>query len=97
MNYIDKLADRIEQSLSMDLRPKTDAKSLYRLYALLALVKGQDVTLENVHDSWSLWKSQTNPQHPSIVPFADLDSETQALDLPYVSVIRQTAKGLCFE
>lgn len=91
MNYIDTLADKIEQSLSSELRPRTNAKSLYRAYALLALVKGQDVTLENVHDAWSSWKAATDPDHESICPFSELDQQTREKDRPYVDAIRRIA------
>lgn len=91
MNYIDALGNRIGLLLSPELRPKTNAESLYRLYALLALVKGRDVTLENVHDAWSLWKSATNPGHESIRPFSQLDTETREKDRPYVEVIQKLA------
>lgn len=94
MNYIDALTRQVEQALSEELRPTNDATFLYGLYALLALIKGQDVTLENVHDSWSLWKSRTDPHHESIIPFADLDPEKQAMDLPYVFAIRQVSMGI---
>ena len=94
MNYIDTLATRIEQSLSEELRPKTNAQSLYRLYALLALVKGREVTLENVHDAWSSWKSATDPRHESIRPFTELDEQTREKDRPYVTAIRELAVQL---
>lgn len=88
MNYIDSLAMRIGQSLSEDLRPKEDALTLYRLYALLALVKGRDVTLENVHDAWATWQSASDPDHESIRPFAELDEETREKDRPYMAAIQ---------
>ena len=91
MNYIDALADRIEKSLASELRPKHHAKSLYRTYALLALVKGKDVTLENVHDAWSSWKAATDPDHESIRPFVELDQQTKEKDRPYVNAIRLVA------
>ena len=92
VNYLDVLANEIEQSLSADLRPKSNAKSLYRVYALLALVKGIDVTLENVHDAWSSWKTATEPDHESIRPFSELDKATREKDRPYVEVIHRIAE-----
>lgn len=91
MNYLDTLADQIERSLSEEQRPRADAKSLYRVYALLALVKGKDVTLENVHDAWSSWKAATDPGHKSICPFNELDQQTREKDRPYVDAIRKVA------
>lgn len=91
MNYIDAMADQIEKSLASELRPKTNAKSLYRAYALLALVKGQEVTLENVHDAWSSWKAATDPGHESIRPFIELDQQTREKDRPYLDAIQIVA------
>jgi hypothetical protein len=89
VNYIDSLAMRIEQALPEQLRPKQDALSLYRLYALLTLVKGRDVTLENVHDAWSSWQSASDPDHDAIRPFAELDEETREKDRPYMVAIQE--------
>lgn len=94
MNYLDAVASQIEESLSADLQPKTNAMSLYRSYALLALVAGRNVTLENVHDAWSSWKAATDPDHESIRPFSELDAQTREKDRPYVEAIRQVATRL---
>lgn len=64
---------------------------LIRLYTLLALVKGEDTTLEDVHDAWSLWRAHTSPDHPSIVPFAELEPHIQAYDVPYRDGIHAAA------
>lgn len=67
---------------------------LIRLYTLLALVKGEDTTLEDVHDAWSLWRAQTRPDHPSIVPFAELPEHIQAYDEPYRDGIHAAASDI---
>lgn len=66
--------------------------ALIRLYALLALAKGAGTTLADVHDAWSLWRMVTRPDHPSIVPFADLTPEVQEMDRPYMEAIHKIAK-----
>lgn len=86
-NYIDSLADDI--GLALDGR--SCSSDLLRLYALLALVKGTEVTLEDVHNAWAVWRAETKPGHPALVTFGDLSPETQALDIPYRDAIRKLA------
>ena len=80
---VDELADRL---------PDCDM-SLLRLYALLVFVKGTGATLEDVHDSWALWRMAARPGHPSIVPFWALPVEIQELDRPYMEAIHAVAEG----
>ena len=82
----------------------TDLKSeqLVRYYALLALVKGEDVTLEDVHDAWAMnmnFKEKNPPycyghDHLSIVPFDQLSKETQDRDVEYAEAIKKVAREL---
>jgi hypothetical protein len=88
LNYLDDLANEI--GLLLPSCPE----DLLRLYALLALTVGEYVTLENVHDAWSAWRAVSKPDHPSLVPFAELSPEVQALDAPYAEAIRQVAAGV---
>lgn len=85
MNYIDETAAELGGLLG-DCPPE-----LLRLYALLALVRGEETSLEDVHDAWSTWRAGTRPDHPSLVPFGDLAAEVQELDRKYADAIRQVA------
>lgn len=77
-------------------------EKLVRLYALLALVKGEDVTLEDVHDAWAMdmnFKEKNPPycyghDHHSLVPFDQLSKETQERDHEYVDAIKDVARIL---
>lgn len=71
-----------------------DERQLLDLYALLVLVKGEETTLEDVHDAWAIWRNRTKPDHPSIKPFDQLAAEVQVLDEPYAQAIRVSAKIL---
>lgn len=86
MNYVEKIVAELEKELD---DCETD---LLRLYALLALVVGQLVTEQDVHDAWSVWRTATRPQHGSLVPFAELPSEVQSLDTRYADAIRRVAE-----
>lgn len=67
---------------------------LLDLYTLLALTTGEKTTLEDVHDAWSVWRSQTQPDHRSIIPFSELTPEVQELDREYMEAIHETAAKL---
>jgi hypothetical protein len=88
MTYIDNAIDVVTRQL-----PSEDPAPI-RLYALLALVVGDDVTREHVHDAWAMWRSTTMPQHPAIRPFDELSATTQDLDQPYVDAIRYAVHSL---
>jgi hypothetical protein len=91
MNYVDQIAEQIKQALPRDLHPSENPEALFRLYAVLALTLGQEVEAEDVHDAWSAWMSQSNPDHESIVPFANLSVDVQAQDEPFAAAIREVS------
>jgi hypothetical protein len=93
VTYLDELASRIEQALPPELRPREDARSLFRLYAVLALVKGRAVGAVDVHNAWAAWMLDRDPEHRSIRPFEELDPETKASDLPFVEAIKSAVSG----
>jgi hypothetical protein len=94
MTYLDKLASEIERQVPDELLPNEDTASLFRLYALLALAKGQAVSEVDVHNAWVAWMQERDPAHRSIKPFTELDAETQAADEPFVRAIRAVAERL---
>jgi hypothetical protein len=85
INYAQAVIDHLDESI-----PGNDP-DLLRLYALLALTKGQQTTLEDVHDAWALWRNTTRPDHPSLVPFDQLDPHVQELDRKYMQAIHAAA------
>lgn len=88
MTYIDTTRTVLEARL-----PGED-DALFDLYALLVLVKGEEVTLEDVHDAWAVWRSRTAPDHQSIVPFDQLTLSVQKLDQAYADAIAATRADL---
>ncbi|MBR0542468.1 MAG: hypothetical protein IJK26_09765 [Clostridia bacterium] len=91
--YIDKITNAVAE------RTRIKNKYLVRVYALLVLVKGEDITLKDVHDAWAMdmnFKPQTDycygHEHLSIVPFDELSVETQNKDKKYVDILRSIAK-----
>lgn len=94
MTYLDELATEIERRVPADLLPHGDTRSLFRLYALLALAKGRSVDAADVHNAWTAWMQERDPRHRSIKPFEELDPETQASDEPFVEAIRAVAERL---
>lgn len=88
-NYIDDLADEVGAAA-----PFGCPGGLLRLYALLALVKGTEVTPEDVHHAWSAWIASTRGDHPWLIPYAELTPEVQQIDAPWMAAIRQVAARL---
>jgi hypothetical protein len=91
VTYLTEIAAEIERELAPELIPDGDTGLLFRLYAVLALVRGQDVGAADVHDAWAAWMSERDPTHAAIRPFDELDAETKAQDDPYVAAIRTVA------
>lgn len=86
-NYVHKIAQSIRQKVNPDDLPKKGLDRLFMYYALLALSKAPNVTNEDVHNAWSAWASEYDSRNPSLVPFQNLDSETQEKDSTYRDAI----------
>jgi hypothetical protein len=91
MTYLDVLVAEIEREVPAEVLPGGDTSLLFRLYALLALVKGPAVTAADVHSAWAVWMQETDPGHHAIRPFDELDAATQAADEPFARAIKVVA------
>jgi len=89
--YIDEIACQIMREAG---HADLDWLDLFRIYAVLALAKGEATTAEDVHDAWSAFMMPRAPSHVSLVPFDQLRPETQALDEPYVQAIHAVARTI---
>lgn len=94
MNYIDEIADAIRSKVSPDQLPDENTAALFRLYAVLALAKGTDVTMRDVHNAWSAWMISSDPNHESIKPYDELSPDVKREDEPYLNAIRAVASTL---
>lgn len=88
-NYIDEVKEEL-------LKHCRIGKGLQNVYALLVLVKGEEVTLQDVHDAWAVninqtWDFDTYGNHNSLIPFKDLLANVQDKDQHYVDAIKATA------
>jgi hypothetical protein len=90
MNYIDQLASRIGDRCDMSMEDEKERR-LLRQYAVIAYATGGNVTARQVHDAWSAWQAETQPDHPSLVPFELLSEEVQCLDDLFVHAIREAS------
>lgn len=91
-SYIDELARTIRAETPPDVLPdETDLDALFRLYALLARLKGEAVTASDVHDAWSVWMLNRGENHGSVLPFEALAPDTRAEDEPFAEAIRRAA------
>jgi hypothetical protein len=92
VNYLEELADAIRRAVSADALPDDDTSSLFLIYAVLLLAKGEDVTRADVHNAWVAWMAEKDESHESLVPFTELSPDTQAEDSPFMVAIRSVAK-----
>ena len=91
MTYLDVLAGEIQRAVPRDALPPDDTTDLFRLYAVLLLSKGAAVSRQDVHNAWVAWMLSRGEEHASLVPFSELDAQTQAEDSPFVAAIRSVA------
>lgn len=94
MSYIKKLADCIKSFVPKKDLPGEETNSLFLIYAVLALAKGEYVTAEDVHNAWSAWMTAKDENHESIKEFSELSQETKNQDEPYVQAIHRAVKEL---
>lgn len=87
MTYIDKVKNKLGEKINVN-------DKLLDLCSLLVLCKGDNTTLENVHDAWAIEKNSSFHEHRSIVPFNELTEDVQEIDRKYMEAIRETAKEL---
>lgn len=71
--------------------PAEGFEELLLHFAVLLRAKGTAVTAEDVHDAWSAWCVLRRPDHPALVPFAQLSPAARALDEPFAAAIRAAA------
>lgn len=91
--YLDKVAFAIAAKCGMSMYDESPRR-LLRIYAVLALAKGTETTLRDVHDAWSAWKLEYATEHKSLKPFDELSVGVQELDEPYRAAIVEVAQDL---
>lgn len=92
--YIDEIIERVQQETGLK------SKETIKMYALLVLTKGTQITLSDIHDGWSMAMNfkEFNPphcyghEHKSIVPFKELSIETQEKDRKYLNALLKIAR-----
>jgi hypothetical protein len=93
LNYLDELGAQIRDRVPKSDLPDEETSDLFRLYAVLLLAKGQDVTSKDVHNAWVAWMTARNPDHESLRPFEELSYDVAADDEPYLNAIRLVARS----
>jgi hypothetical protein len=92
LSYLDKIAAEIQHMAEPGIVPSGRDLSLYRIYAVLLLAKGHQVTLEDVHNAWAAWASESETESRNLVPFKELSAHTQTKDEPYMNAIHEVAR-----
>lgn len=93
--YIDEVVERVSAESGIK------SKLLIRYYALLVLIKGENITASDVHDGWAMnmnFKERTDycygHDHLSLVPFDELSEECQHKDDKFVERLKKIARDL---
>lgn len=94
MNYLDIVAAEVHRTADPEATPPDEDLPLYRLYAVLLLAKGRDVTAEDVHNAWAAWASEHEPENRHLIPFKELSLSVQRKDQAYVDAIHQVAEDM---
>ena len=92
MSYVDELARAIRSAVSPEYLPDGDTTPLFRIYAVLAMAKGEHVLLEDVHDAWAAWMSEQDAGHRSLKPLDKLPNGVRESDRPFLEAIRAVAR-----
>lgn len=93
MSYLDELAERLRAHIPDEVLPREgDLDRLLRLYAVLVRAKGENVTLEDVHDVWVARMTDVDPGHAALQPYEVLDVPTRREDAPFAEAIRMGAR-----
>jgi hypothetical protein len=93
-SYLDKIAAEIRRNADPDAALSDEDLPLYRIYAVLLLAKGRDVTVEDVHNAWAAWASEHEPESRTLLPFKELSLRVQRKDQLYVDAIHQAAERM---
>jgi len=90
-NYIDIVAADVREATPRDRLPADghDLTALFRLYALVARIKGEQATAADVHDAWSVWMLNRGEANEAIRPYEDLHHPRG--DQPVVAAVRSAA------
>jgi hypothetical protein len=91
-NYIDAVAADVRASTPRDRLPADghDLAALFRLYALVARIKGEQTTAADVHDAWSVWMLNRGEAHEAIRPYEDLQDLRGSQ--PIIAAVRSAAQ-----
>jgi hypothetical protein len=93
-SYLDKIAAEIRRTADPYAALSDEDLPLYRIYAVLLLVKGQHVTAEDVHNAWAAWANEHEPESRNLLPFKELSLRVQQKDQIYVDAIHQVAERM---
>jgi hypothetical protein len=92
--YVQRIIDALYANLHLIGKTADSLDiTLARYYALLLLAKGAATRPEDVHDAWAMWRHETRPEDPDLVPFNELTPEVITYDLPWVRLIGLVAAG----
>jgi hypothetical protein len=94
-DFISEIAVEIRAAVDPKAAPEhPEGLRLFRLYALLALVKGDKTSREDVHNAWIVWMVEVDGDHDALKPYGELTDEQRNQDQPFLDAIHEVALRL---
>lgn len=93
-NYLWDAVEAVRAQLSEDDLPAEGGDSLLVAYALVLLLRGRSTSDRDIHNAWAAWKICDRQEDPDLVPFDQLDAETQDKDRKYAAAVQRAAEVL---
>jgi hypothetical protein len=88
--YLDPICNAIAEDRELTGAPFTWLDYL----AVLAVLKGKDVTPQEMHLAWSVWCRRFNPTSPLLRPYEELGALAHGQYDLYIDVIKRVTAGL---
>ncbi|MFL6108831.1 MAG: hypothetical protein ACJ72D_30905 [Marmoricola sp.] len=88
--YLEALADLIGEKVDPT---DDDHRMLHLLYAYLVRVKGDSLTMSDVHDAWSVWTILADRDREFVVPFDQLPTHVQEQDRTFAEALASVARS----
>jgi hypothetical protein len=85
---VDELIREIEARLPPTEDDSDQQRLLASFYALLVLTREQGpIRAREIHDAWACAMAASGREHPSLIPYRELDAATRQKDEPFAEAL----------
>jgi len=89
--YIEEIATRVKNVWAPQCALTEGDRTIYLIFAILALTKGTDTTKEDVHHALDAWNVLIDPEFKGVVPFDEMPAYIQNSAQPFVDAIHKVS------